>query len=57
MDGVPEELMQVLQQISELSGVALDLLSGGGGGEAPPAPPEGGPAPDGGGAPPAPPEG
>lgn len=43
-----EQLIELLQQIQELAGVAIDALTeaaGGGGGEAPPAGPEGAPPP------------
>ena len=49
-----EQLIELLKQIQELAGVAIDALEGategGGGGEG--APPEGGPAPEEGAGPP-----
>lgn len=57
----PEDaLIEILQQINDLSGAALDALTkgkGGGGGEGGPPPGQGGPPPGGGeGPPPAPPQ-
>jgi hypothetical protein len=45
-----EKLIELLQQIQDLAGVAIDALSGGGEGEGAPA--EGGPPPEGEGPPP-----
>lgn len=39
-------IVQILQQINDLSGAALDGLLKGGGGKGGPKPPGGGPAPD-----------